>query len=63
VWIFAAQVPDGLLYGIVPIIFSALFAWGAWVTLHASRTEAQADSATADIADHETRLRALEARR
>lgn len=58
----SAQVPDGLLYGIVPIIFSALFAWGAWLTLSAARTDASSKANAAELADHEQRLRRLERR-
>lgn len=59
----AAQIPDGLVYGIVPIIFSAVFAWGAWITLVSARSEGTAKANAADIEDHEQRIRELEAKR
>lgn len=50
-WSFAAQIPDGLIFGIVPVVLSLIFAWAAWVTLQTGR-----------VNDHERRIGDLERR-
>jgi hypothetical protein len=72
--VVAANIPDGLIFGIVPTILGVVFAWGAWLTLLSTRTESSTIANRDDLAevakntkewkdDHEARLRALEGER
>lgn len=55
--ILAVEVPDGLVWGIVPVALGLIFAWGSWVTLNSATSRENSER----LDDHETRIRKLEA--
>lgn len=68
-WSLAADIPDGLLYGIVPIALAGMLSLIVFLVRTAGKSESRInliDQATVeqdkDLADHEARLRALERR-
>jgi hypothetical protein len=70
VWHLAANIPDGLLYGIVPVALAGILSLIVFLVRTAGKNESRInliDAATVeqdkDLADHEARIRALEQRR
>lgn len=57
--IFGLSIPDGLAFGVAPVVLSLIFGWAAWVTLATAGLKGLDEK----VNDHEARLRALEARR
>lgn len=57
--IFGLSIPDGLAFGVAPVVLSLIFGWAAWVTL----STAGVKDLDEKVVDHEARLRTLEAKR
>ncbi len=66
-WSLAAEVPDGLIYGLAPVILAGMFSLLVFLIRTAGKNESRInliDQATVTqdklLADHEDRLRDLE---
>ena len=66
VWL-AAEIPDGLLYGLAPVVAAAVFGLMAWMVRELGRvsstnaaTEARLEAGERRMDDHDSRLRELE---
>lgn len=69
-WLLAAEIPDGLIYGIVPVALAGILSLIVFLVRTAGKNESRInliDATTVeqdrDLADHEARIRALESRR
>lgn len=69
-WALAAEIPDGLIYGIVPVALAGIMSLIVFLIRTAGKNESRInvnDGATIQqdkiLDDHEARLRALEGRR
>lgn len=68
-WFFAANIPDGLIYGLAPVILAGMFSLIVFLIRTAGKNESRInliDQATVAqdkvLDDHEDRLRDLERR-
>lgn len=68
-WCLAATVPDGLIFGLAPVLLVGIFSLIAFLIRTAGKNESRLnvnDEVTAALAraslDHESRLRSLERR-
>lgn len=61
--IFGADIPDGLIYGVVPVVLMLIVGLIAWIVRELGRISVQNGRAEERFEDHERRLASLEGRR
>lgn len=61
--IFLAEIPDGLIYGVVPVALMLIVGLIAWIVRELGRISVQNGRAEERFDDHERRISTLEGRR
>jgi hypothetical protein len=60
VWVLAAEIPDGLIYAVIPVSFTLIVGLMAWIVRELSRISVQNARSEETLKDHERRIGRLE---
>ena len=59
-WMVAAEIPDGLIFAVIPVSFVLVVSLMAWIVRELSRVSVQNAKTDTTLEDHERRIGRLE---